>query len=176
MKVNRSQVEKIRIEDIGQSHNLDPINCIIENYGEGRGKITIDCYGDVWTGFWGSMGGTVEEFFQRASNDYLINKMSDYRSSVADPDRDPDYLKSLIVKHRGRGDIDKEEAREAFDYVENNRPDRNSLMYGYTPKSFEAIEWLREPFYLDWPETKNPKYEYLSRIIDVVREVIKPVK
>lgn len=60
MQIKRSTIEKIRIEDIQDSHRLDPVEVIAENIGPGTGKITISCYGQVWTGFWGfwgSMGG-----------------------------------------------------------------------------------------------------------------------
>lgn len=62
MQVKRTTVEKIRIEDINETHRLEPVEVIVENFEPGTGKITISCYGQVWTGFWGSMGGTVEEF------------------------------------------------------------------------------------------------------------------
>ncbi|ATS93520.1 hypothetical protein P1A145kb_p120 [Pectobacterium phage DU_PP_I] len=174
MQVKRTTVEKIRIEDINETHRLDPVEVIIENYGEGAGKIIITCWGESWTGFWGSMGGTVEEFFQRVSNDYLIGKMSDYRATEPDPDCDLDFIRSLILKERRRRTYSKEEAKEAWWYVDSYRPDRNTLFNRETPEELKCIEGMNEPWHLDWPEKENPKYTYLSRILDVVREVIKP--
>lgn len=174
MQVKRSTVEKIRIDGIEQSHRLDPVEVIIENYGEGAGKILISCYGESWTGFWGSMGGTVEEFFQRVSSDYLIDKLSDYREMEPDIDADADFLKSLIVKERREGRISTSQAREAFDFVKYRQVDRNTLNNGYIPDCLLSIGGMCEPWYLDWPKKTNHKYAYLSRILDVVREVIKP--
>lgn len=174
MQIKRTTVEKIRIEGIERSHSLDPVEVIVENFGEGRGKITVSCYGEVWTGFWGSMGGTVEQFFQRVSNDYLIGKMSDYQSTVPDPDSDQDYIRSLILKERRRQVYGKDEARRAWRYVDYERPDRNTLCNFSTPEELRPIEGIEEPWYLDWPKMENHKYKYLSRILDLVREVIKP--
>lgn len=174
MQIKRTTVEKIRIEDINASHRLDPVEVIIENYGEGAGKIIITCWGESWTGYWGSMGGTVEEFFQRVSNDYLINKMADYRDELPDPDRDPEFLMAEIIRQRKAGTLEKAEAREAWNYVEDEAPDRDRLFNSRTPEELQCLEGIDEPWYMDWPKKSNHKYDYLSRILDVVREVIKP--
>lgn len=174
MQIKRTTVEKTRIEDLHESHRLDPVEVIVENFDEGAGKITISCYGEVWTGFWGSMGGTVEEFFQRVSNDYLIDKMSDYRAMEPDIDGDSDYLKSLILKDRRAGNITKFQAKNAWYYIDNYSPDRNSLCYGHIPEELEIIEGICEPWHFDWPQMPSHKYAYLERILNLVREVIKP--
>lgn len=174
MQVKRTTVEKIRIEGINESHRLDPVEVIIENYGGGAGKILISCWGESWTGYWGSMGGTVEEFFQRVSNDYLINKMSDYQLMEPDVDRDGEYLKSLVIKERRSRNISRSQANNAWHYIEIFSPGRHELCYGRTPEDLEFIEGIYEPWCLDWPQVESPKYAYLSRILDVVREVIKP--
>lgn len=174
MQVKRSTVEKIRIEGVERSHSLDPVEVIIENYGEGAGKILISCWGESWTGYWGSMGGTLEEFFQRVSNDYLIDKMADYRAEVPDTDNDGQFLCAEIAKQRRWGILDKDQARAAFDYVRYCNPDRNSLCNSRTPDELMCLEGIDEPWFLDWPKKTNHKYEYLSRILDLVREVIKP--
>lgn len=174
MEIKRSTVEKIRIEGINESHRLDPVEVIIENYGDGAGKVLISCWGESWTGYWGSMGGTVEEFFQRVSNDYLIDKMSDYRAEVPDVEADQDFLFGLVLKERRRGTFDKQEARELHDYVKYSFPDRNTICNGYGPDLLKNIEGMCEPWHMDWPKKPNHKYEYLARILDIVREVIKP--
>lgn len=174
MQVKRTTVEKIRIEGINESHRLDPVEVIIENFGEGSGKILISCWGESWTGYWGSMGGTVEEFFQRVGNDYLIDKMSDYQAMEPDVDRDGEYLKSLVIKERRSGNITRTQANNAWHYIEIFSPDRHALCYGRTPEDLELIEGICEPWHLDWPQVESRKYAYLSRILDVVREVIKP--
>ena len=173
MKISRTQVEKIRIEDL-ESRSLDPIEVIIENMELGRGKIVITCYGQSWTGFWGSMGSTMEEFFARCNNDYLIGKMSDLRHTVPDVDSDTDFIRKLVIEHRRRGLISKQEAAEAWWHIDSYNTDRNSLCYGTVPDCLDVIEGMCEPWHFDWPTKVSQEYEYLSRIIDVVREVISP--
>ncbi len=170
MRVIQTQVRKIRIEDL-QDRRLDPVEVIVENFQEGAGKVIISCWGESWTGYWGSMGGTLEQFFQRVSNDYLIDKMSDYRSTVADDDKDPEFICNLILKERREGDIDKYQAKDAWDYAQFHATDRHSLFNGSIPEPLRPVKSLSEPWNLSWPTKINPKYEYLSRILDVVREV-----
>lgn len=173
MKVTNSLVKKIRIEDINETHRLDPVEVLIENYGEGAGRIIITCCGESWTGFWGSMGGTVEEFFQHVSNDYLISKIADYGQMEPDLDADADFLRSEILRQRKSGHLDSLEAEVAWRYVNRFFSDRNSLFYSETPPDLEPLEGMSEPWNFDWPNKNNYKYDYLSRILDVVREVIK---
>lgn len=174
MDIQRNFVEKIKISDTESTHGLDPVEIIIENYGEGRGKIIISCYVDSWTGYWGSMGGTIEEFFQRVSNDYLIGKMSDSREAEPDTDADPDFLRSEIIRQRKSGHLDRVEAAAAWRYVDDFSPDRNRLCYAETPPELAVLEGIDEPWYYPWPKKPNHNYDRLSRILDLVREVIKP--
>jgi len=170
MRIIETQVRKIRIEDL-QNRRLDPVEVIVENYHEGAGKVIISCWGESWTGYWGSMGGTIEEFFQRVSNDYLIDKMSDYRPTIPDEEEDGNFIKCFVLKQRRAGMISKEEAYTAWSYVQGPSLDRHTLCSGYTPRALSCLEGIDEPWYLPWPTKVNPKYDYLSRILDVVREV-----
>lgn len=175
MEIKRTAVEKIRIEGINESHNLDPVEVIIENHGEGQGKIIITCYGQSWTGYWGAMGCTVEEFFQVCNNDYLIGKMAGFPHKIPDEDGDQDYLRSLVLVARRRKDISKEEARDIWDQISLRNMDRHYVCGDrYLPRGMDEIEGMCEPWHLDWPRKVNPEYEYLGRILDLVREVIKP--
>ena len=74
MKISKSQVTKIVLTELDQ---LDPVTFITESLGHERGKLTIDCYGEAWTAYWGSMGcDFVEAFIRDASVDYLTNKLT----------------------------------------------------------------------------------------------------
>lgn len=170
MIVERSKVDKIRISDV---QSLDPVEVVIENYSPGRGKIVITCFGQSWTGFWSAMGGTVEEFFQWCSNDYLIDKMSSQTRMVPDIESDEKFLKKMILEQRRRGAISQEEAREAWSEAGRGW-DRNSLNSCGSPDAFDCLEGMCEPWHMDWPRKENPEYHYLGRIIDAVREAIKP--
>ena len=57
MKVTESLVRKITISE---AEHLDPIHATLEDEGPGRGRITIDCFGDAWSGTWGALAETKE--------------------------------------------------------------------------------------------------------------------
>lgn len=66
-------VEAIEISDLMA---LDPIQVYWEDFGEGRGRVTITCYGEAWTAYWGAMGKrTIREFFFDADDDYISNRL-----------------------------------------------------------------------------------------------------
>lgn len=80
MNVSTKQVSMLTITDAPLAPNrgkLDPVRVIVENLAPGRGRIFIECFGNVWTAYWGGMGGgsTVEEFVERAPTDYLVDKL-----------------------------------------------------------------------------------------------------
>lgn len=48
----------------------------LENLGENQGRITIgNQYSKIYEMYWGSMGGTLEEFLLRINSDYFANKL-----------------------------------------------------------------------------------------------------
>ena len=72
MKIEEAQVKTLRLTELD---GLDPVTVMLEG-GIGSGKIIIECYGEAWTTFWGSMGEqTVGEFFCTCNNEYLFSKM-----------------------------------------------------------------------------------------------------
>lgn len=57
----------------------------LENLGPGKGKIIIaDPYGGNYSNFWGSMGGTIEEFICSINFGYFDNKVNPYDRGVFD--------------------------------------------------------------------------------------------
>lgn len=64
------------VVNIPKSKNLDPITVYLKDHGPGRGEITITCFGESWTNFWGAMGKeTIRQFFATAETDYLMKKL-----------------------------------------------------------------------------------------------------
>jgi hypothetical protein len=124
---------------------LDPVTVYTENYEPGKGKITIECYGQTWSSYWGAMSGdTVEEFFCRCDEHYLANKLSAIDSEIAD-------LEALS---------------EAIGVTVE---DKSAVMWDE-----QVIQAIRdhydcEPFHADLPRKTNPDYEYLCRIINNVQ-------
>ena len=70
MKVVESNIKSYKVTEL---ENLDPITIMVEDFGEGRAEVTIKIYGESWTSYWGSMGGSVKDFFTRTNVPYLVN-------------------------------------------------------------------------------------------------------
>lgn len=74
---------------------LDPITVYIEDARKGAGQITIVCYGDSWTSYWGNMGKDVVTFFIAAEDTYLLNCLCSRRGKAGIA-RNQDYLLRII--------------------------------------------------------------------------------
>lgn len=74
MKVTISEITKIRIEEVPA---LDPVDVFLEDHGPKQGSVTIKCYGESWTTYWGGMweGLTVAQFFCAASESYVVDRL-----------------------------------------------------------------------------------------------------
>jgi len=121
MKVDMSQVTKIRITGI---EDLDAICVYFEDFGPGRGKIIIECFGDSWANGWGAMGENynIRKFFLKASNDYLINKLSPSTDEmVTDYSRLDEWLKAGVIELRKDCEIAKDDARELWNEREQSQ-------------------------------------------------------
>lgn len=68
-----STVRHLNVSDVP---TLDPIDVFLQDFAPGRGRITLQCYGDAWTAYFGAMGSdfTIQEFVSRAGADYLTSK------------------------------------------------------------------------------------------------------
>ena len=81
MKVEQSSVTKLFIT---KSKVLDPITVFLEDFEEGKGAITIVCYGQAWNAYWGAMGGrTIVEFVCAFDEDYIANRLGASRRDEA---------------------------------------------------------------------------------------------
>lgn len=174
MKVTETKVQSLEITEV---ERLDPIRVMAENYEPGQGRITITCYGKAWTSAWFSMGGdTVQAFFIRVSNDYLIGNFSPQLNSEVEADNDVqlNFVKKEIIRLRRDGDLSHKEARK---------------LWGECECAEDVIEYVcssgvssptglfdGEPWYVHWPTVPNPEYQYLERILDAVREALKQVE
>jgi hypothetical protein len=161
MKVTESQARKIRITEIP---NLDPICCYLEDFGEGRGKITIEVFGKSWSHGWTSMGGrTLIDFFVGCDNYYLTSKFAPMMQSKVTSD-DVDLLiksaKETVISQRKEEYLSSKEARRKYDLAE-------TIDY----LDYDALsDIFGDDFWYDLPEEDNHEYQYLCRILDVVRE------
>ena len=55
---------------------LDPITVFWEDVAPGKGNVTIHCYGEAWTAWFGGMGNrTIKQFFSEVGSDYMASKL-----------------------------------------------------------------------------------------------------
>ncbi len=120
--------------------SLDPVTIFLEDFSTGVGRITIVCFGEAWSALWGGMGDNkIVEFFCSCDEHYIAKNLSRTPGSITDYEQ--------ISKDIGC-DVD-----------------RDSMGF-YTDKLSDAYgcEW-----YMDLPQTSNPEYRYLCRIIFAVQ-------
>lgn len=166
MNIERSMVEKITITGL---KNYTPITVVIENgETEEQANIKISCFGETWSHYWGSMGSSIGDFFNRCDNDYLISKLTNIPQKEEDLFLDWKVMRDIVAKARRRREISETDARQAYYYILFYKPDRHEFGNGL-PDDLQPIEELREYWYIDWPMRDNPKYNYISGIIDAVR-------
>lgn len=116
MKITKSTVEKIRITEV---KNCDPIEVIIEDFGDGQGQIFINVSCDCWSKFWGSMGCGIKEFFISCDKYYLAKKLIPYDRMLEDDlEGTIENIKEHIIEWRREGSYTKERARELWDSLE----------------------------------------------------------
>lgn len=73
MKTEKQQVNMLYLTEL---INLDPIRVIFLDQEVGAGRVIIQCYGEAWTLYWGSMGEyTIKEFFLVVDIGYIVNKI-----------------------------------------------------------------------------------------------------
>lgn len=168
MKIETTNVIKVLISELT---NLDPITVILEDFGPGQGKIIIECWGQSWSSYWGSMGDrTIAQFFISCSEDYIIGKLSPLlRDSVVDTDALPEFVRKEISRGRKLMLYTEEEARELWDkaeYISDPVESRDLLC------QVLGDEWWRH----DLPEKPNHEYVYLCRIIEAVKTALKALE
>ena len=74
MKVQESKADVLTITGVD---GLDPITVFLQDLGPGEGRLTISCYGQSWSAFWGGMGigRTVRQFLLTTDTTYVLDKL-----------------------------------------------------------------------------------------------------
>jgi hypothetical protein len=82
--------------EISGVQSLDPVQVYWEDFGEGRGRVTITCYGEAWTGYWIATGEiTIKQFFLSCDDDYLANRIQGAQFQKRNPGH-LTYLKRIV--------------------------------------------------------------------------------
>lgn len=72
--MERKHCDRIDIDGLPA---LDTIQAWPEDIGPGQGRMTIRCWGQAWTGYWGAMGErTLRQFFVQSPAEYLAGAMA----------------------------------------------------------------------------------------------------
>lgn len=162
MEVKETTVRKILITGV---EDLDPVNVYIEEYTPTSGKITIECFSQAWSYFWGSIGEmSIMEFFCSCDNHYLSSKFAPHmKSEIDDYDRLPEYAREHIIERRKCWEFEKDTARDLYDKAKYLEQDNHDLMF----------EIFGEEWWYNVPKQPNHQYEYLGRILDASKKGVK---
>jgi len=144
MKIESSQVRKLKLYDIDR---LDPVSIFLEDFTRGAGQITICCYGEAWTSYWGAMGDqSIAEFFCGCDEHYISKNLSRIDSTSYDID--------AIREQAGEQGIGcyRDDPWNDYEFMDK--------MYGS-----DMYDWAD-----GLPKKANPDYRYLCRIILMVQK------
>jgi hypothetical protein len=114
MKLTESEIKKVHISEI---EGCDPVTLLIEDFGPGKGRITIQCWDKAWTSSWGACGEKgVLSFFLSCDKYYLLkNFVPHERCSEPDVEEQIKEMKREFLRARTETDISKETAKEFWD-------------------------------------------------------------
>lgn len=191
INVTESVATKLRITG---AESLDPISVFIEDLG-GRsvplpddpgyitraGKVTMECFGESWSAYWGGMGDrSTIDFFLGASVDYLVGcfaRGSEIDRHVFDGAALEKTVRKRVIEWRLAKDLSRDEARELYEEADSlsNFGTAEALMY-----SQEAGDLLAYLFGTEWHHevsglamVTHPKRLYLARIVDAVQQALR---
>lgn len=184
MKVAVSNIRQLTITGV---ERLDPVRVMLQDIEPGKGRITIECYGQAWSASWGGMGCSysrddVAAFVALMGTDYIVNCLSRGIS----PDRvTGDSVcafarKSICQRRRRSGDsfyefgsLDKREARQLYERASSLRDCQTQEGFWNHSQLLTELfgqEWF---YYLDGRAAEpNPEYAYLERIVKAVQEAL----
>lgn len=89
-----TEMTAVQCIDILDAPGLDPITVFLRDKSPRKGSITITCFGQAWTAYWGAMGcNHVREFVLSCGDDYVANSLSPSRKTTK---REDAYLLRIV--------------------------------------------------------------------------------
>lgn len=68
--------ERVKVFTIFDAPNLDPITVVLQDVGQGCGRLIVECFGSAWAGYWGATGSeTLLDFLTGCHPGYIAGKM-----------------------------------------------------------------------------------------------------
>lgn len=173
MKIQEASVRKIYITELAR---LDPITVFLEDIAPRHGKVTITCYNQSWTAGWCGMGDrSVTEFILSCSTGYIAGNLDrNLDSQIADMDNILSWARGKILSDRKDQLISKDEAAELYsDAGDLESIECESTLWDVHGDLLQRI--FGDEWFMQLPKTTNPKYEYLCRIVEAVKEALQKV-
>lgn len=144
-------------------------------YHEAKGMIMITSSYGNWSYIWSAMGDgvTLSQFFQRASADYLSDKLIDREDKVKfDSDNAFRDLKAEVIQERKDKILTATEARELLTAIQDMSEDFDSNYESDRSRFFDAFYdneilrgWKEEYWEAGWGLRPSTKYNTLKNDI-----------
>lgn len=163
----------IRQLEIAEVPGLDSIRVSLQDISPGKGRVTIECYGQAWSTYWGAMGenNTISSFFASVSDDYIVDRMVNIDHRVLDPEKLQETVLKTIIKDRRDGELSASEARYRWDRVDElDEVKEIKDLHLFNDLVFDLMgdDWWNK-----LPMKPNPDYLYLKKIVGVVQEALR---
>ena len=166
MKIQQSTVTKLLLTELDR---LDPVTVFLEDYGDNKGKLIIECYGKSWSAYWGSMGGNLAKFIKRVSSDYIANSMDgNLQCDQEDYDAFEKKARQCVLTDRRKREISNKKARAIWEEIDLSFPEDGASARYY--RGNLLVDLFGDEWWYTVPTKPNPEYVYLTRIIDAVKE------
>lgn len=82
MRLTQTQARVLVIHELPE---LDPITVVLQDFGTGKGRLIVECYGSAWAHYWGAMGEkTLVAFLRGCDAPYIHNKLEYARMRKCD--------------------------------------------------------------------------------------------
>lgn len=170
MKWEETKISKLLITDV---QALDPVTVYIENYGKGRGKMTIEVFGQSWSSFWPAMGNDSIEQFVLSSDNHYLSKNFATLCELSEPDYEAfiKNCKAQIIEDRRYHYHSQEEARKLYDLCNEMDPSKSYFENELNHNDIHRV--AGDDWWYSIPDKDSHTYVYLCRILDAVKSCLR---
>lgn len=169
----------VQMYNVPKGPGCDPCQIIIEDHGKRGGEVTVKCWTTSATYYWGSIGEcSIKEFIVGLDFGYWSGKLfpgSD--RSYFEQQKTEDKMKAMVIKYRREGELEKDEAREIYDYFDKevDYSDSNIFCHQIAEHDFaEHASYQCDPSVLR--QRLNHKRDRLRELFNPYEGDMDPVK
>jgi hypothetical protein len=167
-----TSITKHELIELDEYH-LDPVTLILEDMGPRQGKLTISCYGEAWTAYWGGMGERpLIDFLLLSNTSYIVDKL--FTGQRYEPDFDSFCKREAheLLRMRRAGELTKQEAARLWDRLR----DQGSVDDYCLIDNEVASRVIGDDWHAAVDSVATHKYQYLHRIVDAVLDALKQIQ